>query len=378
MTAIQGFVEPQFAAVKQAFSANFSQHSDVGGACSIYHQGKCVVDLWGGVADPVSGRLWQQDTLQLVFSTAKGLTATCIHLLVERGQLDLDAPIADYWPEFAANGKQQITTRMVMCHKAGLAAVDGDLTLQQVLNWEPVVTAIAAQAPNWPPGTEHGYHARSYGWILGEVLRRIEGISLGEFLQREFAVPLGLDLWIGLPAQQLSRCARVIPPARGASSIADWFGESSLMARVMNGPSNLFDYNEMWNEPAILQAEMPSSNAVATARSLAKFYAALIGEVDGIRLLQAQTVKAACEVQSEGPDKIVMAPVKFGSGYSLPPFLSPPCKDSCFGHPGAGGSMAFADPEGEFSFAYVMNDMRFNPAGDVRSSGLIEALYQCL
>jgi CubicO group peptidase (beta-lactamase class C family) len=378
MTDIQGFVEPQFEAVKQAFSANFSQHGDIGGACSIYHQGQCVVDLWGGVADPVDGSLWQQDTLQLVFSTAKGLTASCMHLLVERGQLDLDIPIADYWPEFAANGKQQITTRMVLCHQAGLAAVDGDLTLQQVLDWEPVVAAIAAQAPNWPPGTEHGYHARSYGWILGEVLRRIEGITLGAFLQREFAVPLGLDLWIGLPEQQLSRCARVIPPTRGVSSIADLFGESSLLVRVMNGPSNLFDYNEMWNEPAILQAEMPSSNAVASARSLAKFYAALIGEVDGIRLLKPQTVKAACEVQSEGPDKIVMAPAKFGSGYSLPPFLSPACKDRCFGHPGAGGSMAFADPEAEFSFAYVMNEMRFNPADDARSAGLIEALYQCL
>lgn len=378
MTTINGYVHPDFAAVKQAFTVNFDQYNEVGAACAVYYKGQCVVDLWGGYRDAQQTLPWQQETIQLVFSTAKGMTATCINLLAERGKLDLDAPIATYWPEFAANNKQHITTRMVLSHQAGLAAVDGELTLPEVLSWHPVVEAIAAQSPNWEPGSGHGYHARSFGWILGEVVRRIEGISIGTFLQKEICRPLALDLWIGLPEDELSRCATVIPPEPGGKTIEDILGADSLTARVMSGPSGLFGYNQMWNEPALLQAEMPSSNAVASARSLAKFYAALIGKVDGIQLLKAETLQAAIAEQSSGIDKVVMSESRFGSGFALPPFLASGCGANSFGHPGAGGSLGFADPDADISFAYVMNHMRFDPTGDPRSDGLIEALYQAL
>ena len=376
--AVAGAVQPGFEAVAEAFAANFADSAEVGAACAVYLRGKPVVDIWGGVADPASGRPWQRDTISLVFSAAKGPTATCMNRLVEAGQLDVDRPVADYWPEFGCNGKEQITTRMVLSHQAGLAAVDGELTLAEVFAWDPVVEAIAAQAPNWEPGTMHGYHARSFGWILGELLRRITGLSLGSYLATEIAAPLDLRFWIGLPAAQLPHCATLIPPAGGSASIAELLGANSLTARVMGGPSELFGYNEMWNRPDILAAEMPSSNGVGDARSLARFYAALVGEVDGIRLLGQRQLQLACEEQVRGPDAVFFHETSFGLGYSLQTMLAPGAGPACFGHPGAGGSLAFADPDTGLAFSYIMNEMRFDPEGDPRSRSLVEATYACL
>jgi len=375
---IRGRLEPDFEPVRYAFAANFAARGDVGAACCVYRAGRPVVDLWAGAADPSTGRRWQEDTLALVFSATKGVTAICIHMLVERGLLDLDAKVADIWPEFAASGKGEIPVRWVLSHRAGLAAVEGDLSLEEVLAWDPVVAAIAAQAPNWEPGTIHGYHARSYGWILGELVRRITGRSLGGFLAEELARPLGLDFWIGLPEGLLPRCARTLPPAEGAASLEDLLGADSLTASVMSGPSGLFAYDDMWNRPELLMAEMPSSNGVGDARSLARLYAATIGEVEGRRILTPETVAAARRVQAEGPDAVILVPSCFGLGFALSPMLSPDCGDACFGHPGAGGSLAFADPEAGMSFAYVMNRMRFDLGGAERSTALVEAVYRCL
>ena len=374
---ISGFAEPRFAAVSEAFEQNFASHDEVGAACTVYLGGRPVVDIWGGIADPRSGGRWEENTLQLVFSAAKGPTATCIHRLVEQGRLDIDAPIARYWPEFAAGGKQAITTRMVLSHRAGLAAIDGELSLDDVLAWHPVIAAIAAQAPNWEPGSTHGYHARSFGWILGEIIRRITGESPGAHLQRTIAGPLGLDYWVGLPGREMARSARLVPPDT-AHSAAALLGANSLTARVMSGPSALFAYDDMWNRPEVLAAEMPSSNGVGTARALARFYAALIGEVDGIRLLRPDTLEAATRVASQGPDCVILMETCFGLGYSLPPMLTREASPAAFGHPGAGGSLAFADPAKGISFAYVMNRMRFDPTGDPRAASLVSALYQCL
>jgi len=375
---VSGRVEPGFEPVLQAFTRNFSEHDEVGAACSLYHRGRCVVDLWGGLADPASGRPWEQDTVALVFSAAKGPTATCINRLVEAGLLDIDLPVAHYWPEFGCNGKEAITTRLVLSHQAGLAAIDGDLTLPQVLAWDPVVQAIAAQAPNWPPGSQHGYHARSFGWILGEVLRRITGQSPGHYLAQEIAQPLGLNYWVGLPAQELAKCATLIPPEGGSDAVAALLGADSLTARVMSGPSDLFGYNQMWNRPEVLAAEMPSSNGVGDARSLARFYAAVMDEVDGVRLLGARQLAAACKPQVQGPDAVIFRETCFGLGYALQPFLAPGAGPNSFGHPGAGGALAFADPDAQLGFAYVMNAMQFNLEGDQRSVSLVEAAYACL
>ena len=375
---VHGRVEPRFEAVREAFAANFARCGDVGAACSVYHRGRCVVDLWGGMADARAGRPWADDTLALVFSATKGWTALCIHRLVERGVLALDAPVARYWPEFAARGKERIALRDVLCHRAGLAAVDAELTLAEVLAWNPVVEAISAQAPNWEPGTAHGYHARTFGWILGEVVRRATGRSLGRWLAEEIARPLRLELWIGLPASRLGRTARLVPPEGGSDRVAQLLGSTSLTARVMTGPSNLFHYDEMWNRPEVLAAEMPSSNGVADARSLARLYAAALGPVDGVRLLEPATLAAACVPHAEGPDKVVLYPSRFGLGFALPPFLCPACGPRAFGHPGAGGSLAFADPDAELAFGYAMNAMRFSPEGDPRAAGLVEAAYRSL
>lgn len=376
--SVSGLVEPGFDAVAAAFANNFTAHGEVGAACAIYRRGRPVVDLWGGLADADSGRPWERDTVALVFSTAKGPTATCIHRLVEAGRLDVDAPVAAYWPEFGCNGKEQVTTRQVLSHQAGLAAVDGDLTLEQVLAWDPVVEAIAAQAPNWEPGTAHGYHARSFGWILGELVRRITGDSLGRYLAREIADPLGLRFWIGLPRQELSHCATLVPPEGGSDAVAALLGADSLTARVMSGPSGLFGYNEMWNREEVLRAEMPSSNGVGDARSLARFYAALLDEVDGVRLLGPGQLAEACERQVCGPDKVIFRETCFGLGFGLQPFLAPGAGPRAFGHPGAGGAMAFADPDAGLGFAYVMNAMKFDLEGDPRSTELIRAAYDCL
>lgn len=375
---VKGSVEPGFEPVRDAFAANFAEHGEVGAACCVVRDGRPVVDLWGGLADRERGRAWEEDTVVIVFSATKGATAICINRLVEQGLLALDAPVARVWPEFAAGGKAGITLRQVLCHQAGLASVEGDLTLEEVLAWDPVVEAIAAQAPNWEPGSAHGYHARSFGWILGEVARRATGRSLGRYFAEELARPLGLDFWIGLPESELSRCATLIPPEGGTSAVEEILGADSLTAKVMRGPSGLFGYDEMWNRPEVLAAEMPSSNGVGDARSLARLYAATVGEVDGLRVLAPETVASARAVQSEGPDKVILVPTRFGLGFSLPPMLSPDCPGSAFGHPGAGGSLAFADVENRIGFGYVTNCMRFDAAGDPRSASLVKSVYACL
>jgi len=378
MLPIHGHCRPEWDGVRDAFAANFEGHGDVGAACCVYRDGRPVVDLWAGFADLAAGRWWEEDTIQLVFSATKGPSAAILHRLVEQRLVDLDAPVATYWPEFAANGKAAITVRWVLAHRAGLAAVDGDLTLAEVLAWDPVVTAIAAQAPNWEPGTAHGYHARSFGWILGEVVRRVVGRSLGRVLADEIATPLGIDFFVGLPARELDRTARILPPVDGAPSIAELLGATSLTARVMTGPSGLFDYGEMWNDPAVLMAEMPSSNGVGNARSLARFYAALIGTVDGVRLLAPETLADACRVQSDGPDRVLFLPSRFGTGFMLQPMVAPGGGPAWFGHAGAGGSLGAADPERGVAFGYVTTRMRFDPTGDPRAKALVAAVEDAL
>ncbi|MGH0031065.1 MAG: serine hydrolase domain-containing protein [Myxococcota bacterium] len=383
MTDVHGQVAPGFEAVREAFARNFAEHGEVGASVCVYRRGTPVVDLWAGEADPQTGRPWQADTICLVFSTTKGVTAACVHRLVERGEIDLDAPVARYWPEFAANGKGAITVRQVLTHQAGLAAVEGDLTLEEVCAWQPVVDAIARQAPGWEPGTAHGYHARSYGWILGEVIRRVTGRTAGSFLAEEVAGPLDADFFVGLPEREEPRVARMLPapPLTDPKQIElreKIMGPDTWLGRVLSGPSNLFAYDDMWNTRALHATEMPSSNGIASARGVARIYAAMIGEVDGVRLLREETMQAARTLQVEGPDKVILVPMRFGLGFTLRGSLPPGTGKGAFGHPGAGGSLGFADPEAGLGFGYVMNQMKLGLAGDERSAGLVEALYASL
>ncbi len=373
---------PRYERVREAFRACFEEHGEVGAAVCVYLDGHPVVDLWGGLADASTQRAWERDTPVLVFSASKGATAVVVNRLVERGELDLDAPVARYWPEFAQAGKGKIPLRWVLSHRAGVAAIDAELDNEEIFAWDPVVEAIAAQEAQWEPGSAHGYHARTYGWILGEVVRRVAGESLGRVFAREVAGPLGLDFWIGLPVEVEPRVAPLIPPQQPTDPAerelrARFMGPDTLLGRVLGGPGDLA-YGEVWNSRALHAAELPSSNGIGTARALARMYAALLGPVDGVRLLRPETVDAARTVQSEGPDRVIHVPTRFGLGFMLPPTLAPGCGAESFGHPGAGGSLAFADPGRGLAFAYVMNQMRLGLTGDERSQGLVAALYEAV
>jgi len=382
VTSVRGICVPGFEAVREAFARNLAER-EVGAACCVYRNGRPVVDLWGGFADREARRPWRRETAVLVFSATKGLSASLVHRLVERGVLDLEAPVARYWPEFAARGKASIRLCDVLTHRSGLAAVDGELTLEEVLAWDPVCAAIANQAPNWALGAGHGYHARSFGWILGEVIRRATGSTPGQLFAEEVARPLDLDFWIGLPEHEETRVATLYPspeptdPAELALR-ERFLGPDTFLGRVLDGPSRLFSYGPMWNTRALHAAEMPSSNGIGTAHALARFYAALIGEVDGVRLLSPGVLATATASQVHGPDRVLGMPTHFALGFMLAPFLFPAAPESAFGHAGAGGSLAFADPKAGIAFGYAMNQMQLGMAGDSRAESLVSATYACL
>ena len=380
---VKGTVRSGFERVADAFAANFAEHGEVGAACAVYLNGEPVVDIWGGMADVAEARPWAEDTIVIAFSCTKGATAVCANKLIEEGRLDPDAPIAEYWPEFAANGKAHITVRWGLSHQAGLAEVEGDLTLDDVVAWDPVVAAIAAQRPGWEPGTAHGYHTRSYGWINGELIRRITGMSVGQYFAREIARPLGLEFYIGVPEALDARVATLYPAVHDAETQAlidaVMTDQSSFMGRVMSGPSGLFGYNNMWNTRQMRAAEMPSSNGHGDARSLSRMYAACLSDVDGVRLLSDATVQRATEMQCEGPDCVIGQPLSIGLGFMLASTFPGPVGRRSFGHSGAGGSVAFADPDRGLTFAYVMNQMKLSMTHlDPRPEALVTATYESL
>ncbi len=376
---IEGQVAAGFEAVRDAFAANFKERAEVGAAVCAYVDGRVVVDLWGGVADRETGRGWTEDTIVPVFSSTKGVTAVCANLVIERGLLDPDATVATYWPEFANNGKEEITVRQALSHQAGLPLVEGEFTLDEALSWEPIVEQLARQAPLWPPGSQHGYHMRTYGWLVGELIRRVTGRTMGRFLRDEIADPLGLDFWVGLPEELEPRVARLVPPANDLRAALAQFGDSMLLARVFSNPGGHFNYDDMWNTRALHACELPSTNGIGDARALARMYASLVGDgVDGRRVLQPETIATATVEQVRGTDAVIMAESAFGLGFMLGRSFGPANPVGCFGHAGAGGSLSFADPDQRVGFGYVMNDLRFEATGDPRSESLVRALYTAL
>ena len=373
----QGWVEPGWDAVAGAFRASVATSNATGGNVAVYHRGRPVVNLWGGISDVRTGAPWTGNTLATYFSCTKGMTATVIHRLIERGALDPDRRVAHYWPEFAAEGKDAITVGMVLAHRAGLVDIPGEFTLSEVLSTEPVLSALANMRPDWPPGTCHGYHIRSFGWLLGELIRRQTGLTAGAAWRREIADPLHLDAWIGLPRADHHRCAAVIPPPKDAPTLADRFGADSLSGRAFTGPNGLFHYDDMWQRPDVLSAELPASGGVGNASALARMYAACVGLVDGVRLLHDKTLTAAIEPQSVGTDAVLGVETSFGLGYMVGASLPPLCGPRAFGHPGAGGSLAFADPDAGIGFAYITNHMLPEDV-DTRAARLVEATYDVL
>ncbi|UDY34202.1 serine hydrolase domain-containing protein [Dermatobacter hominis] len=399
---IRGEVEPGFEPVREAFERNFALHGDVGAGFCLYVDGQKVVDLTGGVRD-LAGTPYDEDTLQLVFSSTKGVTATCAHLLVQRGLLDVDEPVSTYWPEFAAAGKADVPVSWLLSHQAGLIDVDHPMTLEQALDWDTVTAALAASPPVWEPGTGYGYHAVTFGWLVGEVVRRVAGTDIGSFVRTELVEPLGLDLWIGLPPEQEHRVAPLVPAsaagfgegapvddvptADGAGEdhrslvrlLDELLGEGNLLGRTLGAPGGAFADDRVWNEPQVRAAQIPAANGVTDATSLARLYAALVSDVDGVRLLDPDTVDRAIVPQvsgDPGSSLVVMLDIPFALGYMTHSGVSPLLGGRSFGHYGAGGSLGFADPDRRVAGAYVMNQMQIGIAGDPRTAGLLAAVDQ--
>ena len=376
--------------VADAFGANFDEGKELGAAVAVYQGGKPVVDLWGGVADRTTGRAWDQDAIVLTFSTTKGMTALLANMLVERGQLDLDAPVAQYWPEFAANGKESIKVRWLLTHQAGLPALDATLSLDDICAWDPVIAAIEAQAPLWEPGAQHAYHALTFGHLVGEVIRRVTGLTPGQFFAEEIALPLGLSAWIGLPEELEPRVARLepAPPIDNPAiqPLIDMLtGPGSLFERSVLGiPTDLVTSDGgYFGSRQMRAAEIPAGNLVTDARSLARAYAAAVGEEDGIRLLSDEAADAARTLQTSDSTPFGLPPgleefaLGGGLGFAVSTELMPLLGPTSFGHGGAGGSMGAASPEHELGFGYVMNQMLTEMPGRPRNQLLMDAVVAC-
>lgn len=390
---ISGRVEPGFEAVRTAFESNFRDRGEVGAAFCLYADGRPVVDLVGGTADPQRATPYTPETLQLVFSTTKGAAALCAHMLSDRGELDLDAPVGAYWPEFSANGKERIPVRWLLSHRAGVPTVDAQLTLEQLCEVTPVLEALAEQKPYWEPGTAHGYHALTFGWLVGEVVRRVTGRTIGTWFADEIAKPLGLDFHIGLPESEEKRVAplqpvRVLVPEDPAviEQMLVTLDPNHLMQRslTLNGAMSFgieegrFDAESSFNRRDVHATEMPAANGITTASSLARMYAATFGEVDGVRLLSERALQDARKPQSEGPDAVLVEETRFCSGFFLDGTACPMLGRASYGHSGAGGSLGFADTEAGVAFGYVMNQMNLGLGGDPRANALVEAVRRSL
>jgi CubicO group peptidase (beta-lactamase class C family) len=387
-TPIHGTCDARFARVRDVFAEGFPTRNEVGAAVALTVGGRPVVDLWGGHADQARTRPWRQNTIVNVYSTTKGMAALCLHRLVDQGRVDLDAPVARYWPEFAAAGKETLPVRHLLGHRAGLAAVRHLLPNEALFDWDAMVSALAAETPWWEPGSAHGYHAVTFGWLVGEVVRRVTGKSVGTYFRDEIAGPLGMDFHIGLADREHERVAEMstIPlPEPGAEGLqlgmVIMSDPEGLSARAfMNPPSIAWGVNI----PEWRRAEIPGANGHGDARSLARVYGALAcgGQANGTRVLSREGV-ARCHAElSYGPDLVLQLSTRFGHGFML---SQPGVADGtfgpnplAFGHPGAGGSLGFADPDAVIGFGYVMNRMGPRILLDPRAVALIDAVYASL
>ena len=384
MSEVHGEVASGFERVKDAFAANFEENGDVGAACSVYHHGEKVVDLWGGVAEEQSGKPWVEDTIVPVASSTKVATAVCANLLAQRGELDVDAPVAKYWPEFAAGGKQDVPVKYLLSHRVGLPVLDTPLSMKDYLAWEPPIKALASQTPQWEPGTAHGYHAMSYGWLVGEVVRRVSGKSLGTFFAEEVAVPLGLNFWIGLPESEDHRVSQMIELSLEDPTLVPKGQRAKEMLEAATTPKSYLT-QEQTTEPFDMSsrefraAELPAGNGITDARSLARMYASLIGDgVDGVRILNDETIKRASTEQCNDNDEVMGIRTRFGLGFYLYVDGANMIQEGAFGHGGAGGSIGFADPKADIGFAYVMNKMQMVGDDDPRTVSLAQAVHDSI
>lgn len=389
---VRGTCDKRFEGVREAFLQNFDRYGEVGASLAVMAEGKVVVDIWAGHADAARTRPWERDTIVNTFSTTKGMTAICAHRLADQGLLDIDAPVAKYWPEFAQAGKESIPVRYLLSHRAGLPALRQFLPPGAGYNWQTFTDALAATEPWWEPGTRHGYHAVTFGHLVGEVIRRISGMSVGAYFRQEMAGPLGLDFHIGLGQEHDGRVAEMIPaPLPTLES-------NNPMAKVFADPTSMNFRAFMVTPDAMVNpqymntrewraAEIPAANGHGNARALARVYGALAagGELRGqdgqtVLVLSREAITRATEEQAYGPDAILFMPTRFGLGFMLDmPEMQISASGKAFGHPGMGGSFGFADPEAGVGFGYTMNKMIFSlELVDPRWPHMIAAVYNAL
>jgi len=378
---IEGTCDPRFSRVRDAFAENFQLRRETGASAAVVLDGRSVVDLWAGWADKAQIRPWTRDTIVNVYSTTKGLTAICAHRLAGESRLDFDSPVAMYWPEFAAHGKDRITVRQLLNHRAGLPAIRKPLAPEDLYNWQIMTEALADERPWWEPGTRHGYHALTFGYLVGEVIRRITGKTPGAYFRDEIAAPLSAEAHIGLGAHEDARTADMIgapPPAPGEFNL---FAEAaknpeSVTAKTCMNPLALS--MAVVNSRGWREAEIPAANGHTNARALARIYGAIArgGGIDGVRVMDPGEISACSVEESCGRDEVLLIRTRFSSGF----MLSQPGDEMgpnprAFGHPGAGGSLGFADPQAKIGFGYAMNRMGGGILLDPRAKALIAAVY---
>ncbi|GAA2091598.1 serine hydrolase domain-containing protein [Actinomadura alba] len=398
MSTVQGHCDPAFTGVRDVFEAGFASGREVGAAVAVYAGDRLVVDLWGGVADRRTGREWLPDTPCVAFSCTKAVTATAALLLAERGAYDVDGPVADWWPEFAVNGKEHTTAAHLLTHQAGLPAFARPVTAEEAVDPAAMAAELAGQAPEWTPGTAHGYHAVTYGWLAGEIVRRLSGLSVGDFVRREFAGDL--DLWIGAPDDVIERAAKLTTrgsaasgadanvPSGNAGTGADTGTGTGVLARLaaayLSGDSalnraldNPFPGERGFNNPVVLRGGWPAVGMLATAKGLAGVYRDLLAG----RIVGLGTLREAIERRVTGPDRVMLVDTSFGLGYMRPAmaFFTPPeAAETGFGHSGYGGSIGLGDIERGIGMAYIPNLMGGQFSGDPRAYNLLEAVYSAL
>ena len=385
MPAIDGFVASGYEPVRERFERNFSELGEIGAAFSVVIDGEPVVDLWGGDADRDAGLPWTRDTLQLIFSGTKGLTAACILILIERGLLSLDSPVAEYWPEFAAAGKQDVTLAEVVTHRSALPGFREPVASAEIIDPIRMAELLAVQAPLDEIRGVICYHPLTYGWLLGEIIRRVDGRTVGRFFAEEIAKPLGLETWIGLPEEHHRRVGRlvpgdppaVIPPPRGYEAVA----------AATDNPPVLTQDRGLWNTPTIWSAEIAGAGGITTARSMARFYGCLSrgGELDGVRILRAETVALGrTPLASVEADVLWGQPSATGVGFGLSVGGVPgrPLVPDEFGHGGFGGSDHGAWPSARLGYSYVPNYLRLDPESEYDGvqpgPALVSARFECL
>lgn len=382
------------ARLEPLFQENFERLGELGAAISVWQNGKAIVDLYGGFRDARREQPWTDDTLVLIWSATKGLGSACVLHVLQEHKIDIERRVAEFWPEFAQADKETITIAQLLSHQAGLVALDRQV---DVTDYASVIHALEEQAPLWPPGTAHGYHARTFGFLLDELVRRMTKTTLSEYWRKVFAEPLGLDIWIGLPESENHRVATVYPakagkPAEPKQFYVDLATQGTLPRKVFTSPYGLHAISAM-NDPANRARAIVSFGGIGSANSLAKFYAMLAngGELDSQRYFSEETLRWMKRTLSGGMDRVFRIPTAFSAGFMKDPnpalenltALSSQVprrrtfgKSACsFGHPGAGGSHAFADPESKISFAYVMNQMEQSLLPNEKSLRLVDAIY---